>query len=494
MNSRLGSPDRRCNDTDSGVPGRSMNLQDTDHSQSESAPSNSTGSSSDEHSSNSPKASFSVPASPQPKHFSRSHSFYNSTLQDSFSSSEFSRPVPEQPFGLPPPSRSRLLKKHSPLNPASLPDLPPKLRIKPGVKPLTLQHYRTGWPSYVSSDSSGSRRNFQVQGEESVLFPNCQFHAPRSSTPSTSGESSLTLVSDTKYATALFSQGRGFIPFPFDLSLIDNDCGDDDEGMTSNPNEKVMEVGNYSVPWRGLGNVIALALMVCAILALFIIYPVCSFYHYSCEVADRLDIAIVNTTASVNASDTNGQQEGVNLNARGQIPLPATPSSPLTIKVADGVEYDLTFAEEWETEGRRFMQGQDHLWVSLDSHSNATTANGYLLLNSHARLQTRISHCLEYGIVEVDFVREEVHWTAYWTGNYWTFVRKGDPFGVRGGQSLQQMLLVTLQIDYGYDGGHPSSTTPPIFIDYIRFYSLKTRPRLLSCEDASPTHVSLRLP
>ena len=287
MYSRLESSERRCYGTDSNVPLLSPNpraAQGIELPQSESPPSNSTGSSSDGHSSNSPKTTFLTPPSPQSGR-SKLH-FYNTVLQNSSHS--------DRPFVLP--LHSRPLKKHSPLNPTSLPDLPPKMRIRPGLNPLTPERYRTSSHSGISSNSSGSRTTFRAYREENVFLPRDQFHTPRSS-------SSLTLASDAKYVTVLFSQDRGFIPFPLDPSSVDDDPEDDDKAP--NLGKKVVEVGNYSISWRGLGNLVTLILLVGAIIALFIIYPICSFYRYSCEIATGPN-ANTATNASTNATSTNG--------------------------------------------------------------------------------------------------------------------------------------------------------------------------------------------
>ncbi len=77
-----------------------------------------------------------------------------------------------------------------------------------------------------------------------------------------------------------------------------------DEDMTYTSNEKLLQVGNYNVSVRGIGNIVTLVFLVTAIVALFIIYPIFSFYLYNDQ----------NMAVSNNGNSTN-------LNARNQSPL-----------------------------------------------------------------------------------------------------------------------------------------------------------------------------
>ena len=253
----------------------------------EPASSHSSRSSSDSHSSGSPGSKLSS-GSLSPPHES---------------SPESSRHASEVSFALPPPKRAIPLKRHSPLNPASFSNIPfphPKPQMRPGINPLILESYRKSSTSATSSRSFGSRLYLnRSTTDENFFSPPASPYAPSS----TLGGSILSLLPDGKNESVLLTKDGNLIPFPSDLYLVDNEPMND-EDMTYTSNEKLLQVGNYNVSVRGIGNIVTLVFLVTAIVALFIIYPIFSFYLYNDQ----------NMAVSNNGNSTN-------LNARNQSPL-----------------------------------------------------------------------------------------------------------------------------------------------------------------------------
>ncbi|KAJ7752819.1 beta-glucan synthesis-associated [Mycena maculata] len=173
--------------------------------------------------------------------------------------------------------------------------------------------------------------------------------------------SAASVPGDSKYPAGLPTT-RGLVPYAYDPALDELDPPDE-EDFLHDPTYKGK--GGYqgskqfrrshSFPWRGLANVGLLILVMGAILALFISYPVVSFFQ----------------TAPLNALiDGN-----IRVNKTGQVAvLPNTPtlvdadtpSDALTRTGFDGESYTLVFSDEFETDGRTFYPGDDPYWEAVD--------------------------------------------------------------------------------------------------------------------------------
>ena len=299
---------KRRDDADPVLPPLSIPAIQSDLSKAEPTSSHSSGSSSDSHSSGGPNSSSSLSPTSQSKVSSGSQSILLESSPDS------SRHNLEVSFTLPPPIRSIPLKRHSPLNPTSFPDLTfphPKPQRRPGINPLTQGHHRTGSLSAASS-SSGSRLLLSPTTYENVFFPRSSSYAARSSASSTLGGSTISLPVEFKYESLLLTKGGVFIPFPSNLHLVDNEPMDE-EDMNFTSDGKIFELGNYQISARGLGSIVTIVILVIAILALFVIYPVFSFYLY-----DNLNAAVPNG----NSTDLVKEKADRHIiNARDQSPL-----------------------------------------------------------------------------------------------------------------------------------------------------------------------------
>lgn len=89
---------------------------------------------------------------------------------------------------------------------------------------------------------------------------------PRASVYSTSGDSIVSLSSDSKYPAGSMMTERGLVAYAYDPST-DDDIEDD----MHDPREWKE---NGSISWRGIINVSALVALIAALLCLFIVYPV----------------------------------------------------------------------------------------------------------------------------------------------------------------------------------------------------------------------------
>ncbi|KAJ7087387.1 beta-glucan synthesis-associated [Mycena crocata] len=173
--------------------------------------------------------------------------------------------------------------------------------------------------------------------------------------------SAASLPSDSKYPSG-FPSTRGLVPYAYDPALDELDPPDE-EDFLHDPTYNTK--GGYqgsrkfkhrnSFPWRGVANVGLLLMVILALLALFISYPVVSFF---------------------NNEPFNALVDGnIRVNSTGQAPVlpntpalvdPDTPQDALTRKGYDGESYTLVFSDEFEADGRTFYPGDDPYWEAVD--------------------------------------------------------------------------------------------------------------------------------
>ncbi|KAH9937930.1 beta-glucan synthesis-associated [Amylocystis lapponica] len=181
----------------------------------------------------------------------------------------------------------------------------------------------------------------------------------RDSVISSSGASVYTLSSDSKYpAGALTSARGGFVPYAFDPDLDSADTQDDDDFLhqPQSPDTR------YCCSCRGIMNISMLLILVFSLLTLFIGYPVLTYYRGDSE---RQFLA---STVSINAT---GQASL----SRFRIPSPIDPDTPDSVKNRTGFDnqpYHLVFSDEFNTDGRTFLTGDDPYWEAVDLWYGAT--------------------------------------------------------------------------------------------------------------------------
>ncbi|CAA7270511.1 unnamed protein product [Cyclocybe aegerita] len=198
------------------------------------------------------------------------------------------------------------------------------------------------------------------EARESLLMPPKLFRDKRDSIASSSGDSMISISSDSKYPSGMPSV-RGLVPYAYDPILDENEAPDD-EDLLHDPNRKGgMRGDKGAFPWRGIMNVGVIIVLLLALLCLFIFYPVLSFYR---------------DEAKNRAIDGN-----IRINATGQAPVlfqmpevidPETPPSAMTRTGFDGQEYELVFSDEFNTDGRTFYPGDDPFWEAVDLWYGAT--------------------------------------------------------------------------------------------------------------------------
>ena len=149
----------------------------------------------------------------------------------------------------------------------------------------------------------------------------------------------MSYSSDSKYPTGTIMTQRGaLVPYAYD-PLLDDEKNTDDDLLhdASAPDKK------SSFPWRGIGNVSALALLLAALLTLFIGYPVITYAR------DHP----LSTIFSSSSNTATGVVDGLYPVAT---PFPMmtlidedTPDESKTLTGTDGQEYELVFSDGRQT-------------------------------------------------------------------------------------------------------------------------------------------------
>ncbi|KAJ7673564.1 beta-glucan synthesis-associated [Mycena olivaceomarginata] len=166
---------------------------------------------------------------------------------------------------------------------------------------------------------------------------------------------------DSKYPSGLPTMS-GMVPYAYDPALDELDPPDE-EDFLHDPSAKTKDgyqaarkfKYQNSFPWRGVVNVVMLIILVLALLALFISYPVITYFQ------DRPVSKLIDGNIRVNSTG----QVAVLPNTP-ELVDPATPSDAHTRKGFDGESYSLVFSDEFEQDGRTFYPGDDPFWEAVD--------------------------------------------------------------------------------------------------------------------------------
>ncbi|KAI1798328.1 beta-glucan synthesis-associated [Ganoderma leucocontextum] len=280
--------------------------------------------------------------------------------------------------------------------------------------------------------------------ETDALVPPKAFQNNRDSVISSSGDSVFSISSDSRFPTGQSTLGRGFVPYAYDPEL-EKDLPDDDDDYLHTPDYGRGRHAYWS--WRGILNVGVIILLLVAVLALFVCYPLVDFYRNEAR-----NLAIAANTR---------------VNSSGQIPTPSssfampelidleTPDAAKTRTGYDGQEYELVFSDEFNTDGRTFYPGDDPFWEAADIWYGSTadqewydpkqlyTKGGALQIVMDSVTDTTINHGLPYrsgmlqswnkfcftsGYVEVSITLPgpDSNTKGYWPGA-WTMGNLGRP-------------------------------------------------------------------
>ncbi|KAG6917152.1 hypothetical protein DXG01_003665 [Tephrocybe rancida] len=340
-----------------------------------------------------------------------------------------------------------------------------------------------GSPFALNSRSSrGSMILYRQADAQEELIPPLPPYAKRHSVMSV--DSSATLSSDSKYPVGTISGGRGLVAYAWDPLMDDNEMIDEVDKL-HDPAGKMSHDSGRALSARGFFNFAALIALVAALLTLFILYPVYSFFHN-----DGLSAAIVGNTR-INST---GQASSFEFDPRSQIPMnslagfidPATPQEALTRRSEDGVLYDLVFSDEFNVDERSFSKGDDPIWKAVEDEMHdsrlVATRNGYLILSTRTSpiggrdagsrekvtsvLQQRTTICLSDGFIEMSVASPPSTDNDYlvWSGSWGGVVSEVPTQGT----SLSEIVPLQLSINSG--------SLDALAIDYVRFYQRAGQP------------------
>ncbi|CAE6456091.1 unnamed protein product [Rhizoctonia solani] len=245
----------------------------------------------------------------------------------------------------------------------------------------------------------------------------------RFSTMSSTG-SILSFASDSKYPAAYGAHLSGLeVPYHGD-EWAPLDEGPEDDDALHEPDPKGYRE-KFVLSGRGCFNVGMLLLVIFALLALFISYPIVNFV----QTGQYKTSVLVNSTGQVAA-----------LTSFPGMVDKDTPQEAMTRTGFDGQEYELVFSDEFNTPGRTFYPGDDPFWEAVDLNYWATrdlewydpgelfshVANHDLNYRS-AMLQTWNKFCFTNGYIEFNLsLPGQADVAGYWPGA-WIMGNLGRP-------------------------------------------------------------------
>ena len=193
-----------------------------------------------------------------------------------------------------------------------------------------------------------------------LLPPRNTWHN-RDSLASTSDQSLFSLSSDSKYPSGVFAHSRGLVPYAYDP---DTDVTEEDDYLHEpDPKDKNEGVSVWS--GRGWLNIGALGVLIGALLALFICYPVVSYYQ------QRARNQFLSGNLPINDT-TDSANQPVSLFRMANLVDGDTPDDVKTRTGWDGEEYVLVFSDEFNTDNRTFYPNDDPYWEAVNLWYGAT--------------------------------------------------------------------------------------------------------------------------
>ncbi|CEL55357.1 Beta-glucan synthesis-associated protein KRE6 OS=Saccharomyces cerevisiae (strain ATCC 204508 / S288c) GN=KRE6 PE=1 SV=2 [Rhizoctonia solani AG-1 IB] len=280
------------------------------------------------------------------------------------------------------------VSRSSPLNPNA--EIPQRRSRPPSAGSSRLQAELQDGRSSTENDARATIAHLAYSHNtlSAPLRPPSTAVNNRFSTMSSTG-SILSFASDSKYPAAYHHANLSAVEY---LDQGDDWAplyeGPEEDDALHTPDPKGYREG-FAWSGRGLFNVGMLLLVILALLALFISYPIVSFIQNGpVKVSTR-----VNSTGQV-----------ASLTRMPDLIDRDTPQSAMTRTGFDGQEYDLVFSDEFNTDGRTFNPGDDPFWEAVDLNywatrdlewydpGNAITKDGNLVLT----LESVLNHDLNY--------------------------------------------------------------------------------------------------
>ncbi|TFK35995.1 hypothetical protein BDQ12DRAFT_262827 [Crucibulum laeve] len=167
-------------------------------------------------------------------------------------------------------------------------------------------------------------------GSGGLLPPTAPHLANRASVYSTSGDSFVSISSDSKYPLGLAAAEHGVIAYAWDPLDDDDDDDAPDSLYSSHPDSKSPIKERKDFSYRGLTNISGLVILFGAIIALFVVYPVVSFYHNDGVETKITMNSRINATGQAESSSFDLREfEGARVVRRGQRVFDSTSSAPM---------------------------------------------------------------------------------------------------------------------------------------------------------------------
>ncbi|KAF8339437.1 beta-glucan synthesis-associated [Amanita rubescens] len=223
---------------------------------------------------------------------------------------------------------------------------------------------------------------YRLANDKTARLPP-MFTSTRNPLVSTSGDSYISFMSDSKYpSTILKGSPHGLVSYEYDPTNDQLDPPDDEDLFHDPRSDVYFKADPNGMPWRGILNVGLLILIILGLITLFIFYPTFSPFFISranhhCEnlfLSSSSPFLILSRIQLPGIIDT------------------ATPDSAKTRTGFDGEEYELVFSDEFENPGRTFYPGDDPYWEAVNLWYGAagdlewydpvqiTTRDGYLVI------------------------------------------------------------------------------------------------------------------
>ncbi|QRV93228.1 glycoside hydrolase family 16 protein [Ceratobasidium sp. AG-Ba] len=207
--------------------------------------------------------------------------------------------------------------------------------------------------SRVSSISSSRPRVSQAS------FQNPFMLSPLASPDEKNGPMPLT----NSYRSSDFSFSSKFAlspnPAQWDTGLLSSQPEPDDD--LHNPDPRKDRTGVYTgsiFTIRGLLNLGCLGILILALIGLFAIYPIISYFLKDEQ----------STLGAYNLGGTNASGQVPEVGNFGLIDKDTPQAAYTYTSIEDGSEWDLVFSDEFNAEGRSFYPGDDPYWEAVDLH------------------------------------------------------------------------------------------------------------------------------
>ena len=410
--------------------------------------------------------------------------------------------TPFPPPQMPPIPRQRALSNgqdsHIPVRSTSTSftssPLNPNYRSRPSSSLSVFNRHASEDATTLSNPQPGQRgsmilyRLAAVDDMSALPPPRSTWHN-RNSIASTSDQSIFSLSSDSKYPSGV-AHTRGLVPYIYDPDT-DNLPEEDDYLHEPDFKDKNEGVGFWSS--RGWLNLGALALLVVALLSLFICYPVVTYYQESAR-----NQRLATETASLNNTGDNLLRQAPGFEMPSLVDKD-TPQDAMTRTGWDGEDYVLVFSDEFNTDGRSFYPGDDPYWEAVnlwywttrDSEwydpAQVTTGNGALRIKLEQKdthglpyrsgmLQSWNKFCFSSGYLEVSvtfpgpnsnaqgYVRPSAFTTSYRI--FLTLAPSGLVFGPWA--TSDGLVTARLLMDYGHTRKLRFARVPSSIVDLLQ--------------------------